>query len=285
VFSAHAAGLWEDIATSRPLRDRATVGPHPDLLPLEALVEVYESFCTVLVDSERARIFVAELGRVEERTELADDVPGRHDQGGWSQTRYRRHIDEHRQRHLKRTAEVLFRFYKRHRFDHLILGGPDEVVMEFEHDLHDYLKQLVRARIPLSMTASPSDVLERSLKLEEELEREREHEMVERVVAEHAAGRRAAAGLGPTLQVLGEGRVETLVVASDLSAPGFECPGCGALAQEGGPCTACGEPRRPVPDVVESAVAMALRQGARVETVTQDGRLRVLDGIGALLRF
>ena len=40
-----------------------------------------------------------------------------------------------------------------------------------------------------------------------------------------------------------------------------------------------------VADVVESAVAVALRQGARVETVTQDGRLQALDGIGALLRF
>ena len=285
LFSAHGAGLWEDIATSRPVRDRATVGPHPDLLPLEALVEVYESFCTVLVDSERARIFLAELGRVEERTELTDDVPGRHDQGGWSQARYRRHIDEHRLRHLKRTADVLFRFFKRRRFDHLILGGPDEVVQELEHELHDYLRKLVRARMSLPVTASPADVLERSLHLEEELERERERETVERVVAEQAAGRRAAAGLGPTLKALGEGRVETLVVSFDLSAPGFECPRCGALALEGGPCVACGEPRGPVADVVESAVAVALRQGARVETVTQDGRLQALDGIGALLRF
>jgi peptide chain release factor subunit 1 len=237
------------------------------------------------VDSERARIFLAELGRIEERTELADDVPGRHDQGGWSQSRYRRHIDEHRQRHLKHTAEVLFRFFKRRRFDHLILGGPDEVVQEFEHELHDYLEQLVRARISLPMTASAAEVLERSLQLEEEKERDRERETVERVVAERAAGRRAAAGLGSTLQALGEGRVETLVVSFDLTAPGYECPGCGALALEGGPCAVCGGPKRPVQDVVESAVALALRQGARVETIAEDGRLRALDGIGALLRF
>src|SRR5438034_1685436 len=133
MFSARGAGLWEVIAVTRPLRDRATVGPHPDLLQLEAVLEVYESFCTVLVDSEKARIFLAEVGRIEERSELWDDVPGRHDQGGWSQARYRRHIDEHRQRHLKRVAEALFRFYKRRKFDHLILGGPEEVVNELEH--------------------------------------------------------------------------------------------------------------------------------------------------------
>jgi peptide chain release factor subunit 1 len=285
MFSAHGAGLWETVALSRPVRDRATIGPHPDLLQLEALLEVYESFCTVLVDSEKARLFLAELGRIEERTELEDDVPGRHDQGGWSQKRYGRHIDEHRQKHLKRVAHVLFRFYKRRRFDHLILAGPEEVVMELEHELHDYLAKLVRARVPLPMTASVAEVLERSLALEEELERRRERETVDRVTADQAAGRRAVSRLGPTLQALGEGRVGTLVVAADLTAPGFECARCGAAAETNGACPLCGGAMRPVPDVVESAVAMAFRQGARVETVTQDGGLRTMGGIGALLRY
>src|SRR5437870_770619 len=128
LFSASRAGLWEDVPLPRPVRDSVAVAPHPDLLQLEMVLETYESFCTVLVDSEKARIFLVELGRIEEQSDLLDDVPGRHDQGGWSQARYQRHIDEHRQRHLKRTAEVLFRLHKRRKFDHLILGGPDEVV-------------------------------------------------------------------------------------------------------------------------------------------------------------
>src|SRR6266480_1588836 len=101
MFSASGAGLWEAVAVSRPLRDRATIAPHPDLLQLEVLLEIYESFCTALVDSEKARIFLAELGRIDERTDFVDDVPNRHEQGGWSQARYQRHVDEHRQRHLK----------------------------------------------------------------------------------------------------------------------------------------------------------------------------------------
>jgi peptide chain release factor subunit 1 len=285
MFSAQGAGLWEAVAVTRPLRDRATVGPHPDLLQLEAVLEVYESFCTVLVDSEKARIFLAELGRIEERTELWDDVPGRHDQGGWSQARYRRHIDEHRQRHLKRVAEVLFRFYKRRKFDHLILGGPEEVVNELEHELHDYLRKLVRARVPLPMTASPAQVLERSLALEEELEHDRERRTVEQLLGDVAAGRQAVGGLGGILASTNEGKVATMIVAFDFRAPGFECLRCGFLTEKGGPCPVDGTKMREVPDVVESAVTMALRHGARVETVTQDGGLRAVGGIGALLRF
>ena len=286
LFSASGAGLWEEVPVPRPVRDRVVVGPHPDLLQLEMLLETYESFCTVLVDSARARIFLAELGSIEEQSDLLDDVPGRHDQGGWSQARFQRHIDEHRQRHLKRTAEVLFRFHKRRKFDHLVLGGSEEVVAEFERDLHDYLRRLVRARFGLPITASAAEVLARSLEIEEQMERDRVQASLRRLQAEAAAGRAAVTGLASTLRALGEGRVDTLLVRFDLSAPGFECPACGRLAASGGTCRGCEAARvRPVDDVVEAAVAQGVRQGCRVETVTVDDLLREAGGIGAVLRY
>jgi peptide chain release factor subunit 1 len=284
-FSCSAAGLWEEIELSRPVRNTAVVAPHPDLLQLESILEVYESFCTALVDSEKARIFLAELGRIEEQSDMTDDVPNRHDQGGWSQARYQRHVDEHRQKHLKHVAEVLFRFWKRRQFDHLILGGPDEIVQEFEVELHDYLKQRVLARVGLPIGAPAVDVLARSLEAEEALERRRVREAVDRIAAEQAAGRQAVAGLGPTLDALADNRVATMVLRMDLRAPGRECPSCERLAERGKRCQTCGAATREIPDVVEAAVAQALRRGARVETVTEDGGFESLGGVGALLRF
>jgi peptide chain release factor subunit 1 len=285
LFSCSAAGLWEEIELSRPLRNLGMVAPHPDLLQLESILEVYESFCTVLVDSEKARIFLAELGGLEEQSDLIDDVPNRHDQGGWSQGRYQRHVDEHRQKHLKHVAEVLFRFWKRRQFDHLILGGPDEIVQEFEHELHDYLRQRVLARVGLPIGASTDRILERSLEAEEDLERRRVREAIDRIVAEQAAGRQAVAGLGPTLDALADNRVATMLVRMDLRSPGRECPSCERLAQRGKRCKTCGADTREMADVVEAAVAQALRRGARVETVAEDGGFEALGGVGALLRF
>jgi peptide chain release factor subunit 1 len=285
MFSCSGAGLWEEVLVSRPFRDKVEVGPQADLLSLETLLETYESFCTVLVDSEKARIFLAELGRIEEEADLLDDVPGRHDQGGWSQARYQRHIDEHRQRHLKRVADVLFRYFKRRRFDHLILGGPEELVVEFERELHDWLGRRVRARVSVPITAAADEVLARSLAVEEQLEREKERAAVETLRAEAAAQRQAVAGLESTLRALSDGRVGRLVVASDLEHPGVVCPGCGRLASGGRTCDRCGAKLEAVQDVVEAAVAHAFRQGSRVEIVAEDGGLAELGGIGALLRF
>ena len=286
LFSCSSAGLWEDVPVPRPLPDRAVLAEHPYVLPLEALIETYESFCTVLVDREKARIFLASTGSIEEESDVLDDVPGQHDQGGWSQARYQRHIGEHVQQHYKHVAEVVLRFYQRRSFDHLILGGPEEVLAEFERHLHDYVRRRVVARTSLPVTASADDVLERSLAVEERLEAERERRVLERLRAEAAAGRQAVLGLEPVLGALNDGRVDTLVVPLGLSRPGMRCAECGRLAVGGRTCRTCGGRLRPVTDVVDDAVAAALRQSSRVQTLTlidpRDGEGRE---VGALLRY
>src|SRR6266568_579836 len=39
LFSCSSAGLWEEVTATRPFADLAVVGPPPDLLPLEAMLE------------------------------------------------------------------------------------------------------------------------------------------------------------------------------------------------------------------------------------------------------
>jgi peptide chain release factor subunit 1 len=286
LFSCSASRSWEDVLVPRPLPDRATLADHPHVLPLEALIETYETFCTALVDREKARLFLARMGRIREETDVFDDVPGRHDQGGWSQSRYQRHIDDHVGRHVKHVAEVLLKYFKRQGFDHLILAGPDEVRPEFERGLHDYLKRRVVARVTLPMTANPNEVLQRSLEIEEEIEAQREREVVEKVVAEAAAGRNGVTGLEQVLAALNDGRVDTLVVPFGMSSQGVRCTSCGWLGLPGSTCPIDGGATEPVPDVIESGVAKALQQDSRVESLTLvngDGA-RPFD-IGALLRF
>src|SRR5947207_8009297 len=135
------------------------------------------------------------------------------------------------------------------------------------------------------MTASADEMLARSLSCEEELDRRRVREAVDRIAAESAAGRQAVAGVAPTLAALGENRVATMVVSANLRTPGRECPSCGRLAERGRRCNTCGAETREVPDVVEAAVIQALRQGARVETVAEEGAFTERGGIGAILRF
>ena len=285
LFSADAAGLWEEVRLPRPVRDRATVASAADVLPLEQVLETYHPMCLALVDFEKARLFLSELGRVEEVTHFIDDVPGRHDQGGWSQMRMQRHVDDHRQRHLKRVAEALFRLLKASPFDSLVLAGPAEAHLDLEHTLHPYLRERIRARVTLTVTATLDEVAARCLEVEEEQERTKEAAKVEALRGAAESGGKAVTGLAGTLAAVAEGRAAEILVGLDLSAPGFSCPNCGRLSERGTRCPACGTTMEPVADVVEEAVARAVRQGSRVETIVHPDGLARYGGIGALLRF
>ncbi|MEW6059573.1 MAG: Vms1/Ankzf1 family peptidyl-tRNA hydrolase [Actinomycetota bacterium] len=284
LFSSHDAGLWEEVRIPRPVRDRSVVAVAADLLPLEHVLETCRPVCTALVDYEKARLFVSEVGRIDEISDVWDEVPGRHEQGGWAQMRMQRHVDDHRRKHLKNVADSLFRLWKRRPFDDLILAGPAEAHTDLERGLHAYLRQRVRARITLPIVASPEEVLRRSIEIEEEVEQEARRKRIEQLTKAAANGRRGVVGLEATLAALAEGRVADVLVSIDLAAAGARCPSCGRFAEREGECTGCGTRLEPVPDVVESAVAQALRQGCRVETVVDDG-LSELGGIGGILRF
>ena len=286
LFSCSGAGLWEEVAVPQPVRDRFMVGPRPHLLPLEALVEQAETFCTVIVDREKARLVVSRLGEVEEVSHVLDDVPGQHDQGGWSQPRYQRHIEDHVQRHLKHVADTLLRLHQGRGFDYLVLAGPDEVVAALERELHDYVRRTVLGRVSLPITVSLDDVLARTMDMERELEQRREREAVDRLAAEVARGSgRAVQGMAETLVALESGRVDALVVDASLRAQGVRCTSCGHLDLDAERCRLCGSAVHAAPDLVEEAVESALRLRCRVETVADGASLEALGGIGALLRF
>jgi peptide chain release factor subunit 1 len=286
LFSCSGAGLWQEVPLTRPVRGRVVVSERPYVLPLEAVLERAEPICTALVDRQRARLFLTVLGEVEEVTDFLDEVPGRHDQGGWSQARLQRHIEDHVHRHLKRTAEALLRLKEDRGFEHLVLSGSDEVVAELERELHDYVRRTVAERASLPVTAAPGEVLKLALSLEERLEQQRERETEDRLASEVRSGTgRAVAGMAGTIAALEAGRVETLVVAVGTEASGVRCTSCGHLDVGGDRCAVCGRPTREVPDMVEEAVESALRQRCRVETIPEPDELVALGGIGALLRF
>ena len=126
--------------------------------------------------------------------------------------------------------------------------------------------------------------MERSLQVEEEVEARREREVLERMNAEAAAGRQAVIGLEPVLAALNDKRIDTLVVPLGLAVEGVRCTQCGWLGTSGTVCMACGGVTEHVGDVVESAVAKAIQQSSRVETLTNlDGPEKV--EVGALLRY
>ncbi|MGH9021785.1 MAG: Vms1/Ankzf1 family peptidyl-tRNA hydrolase [Acidimicrobiia bacterium] len=283
-FSCATAGFFEVLQLPRPVSNQVTLGRSPHVRQLEALLRHFERFAVVLVDRQRARLFRFELGSLTERTEVFDAVPRHIDQGGWSATNIQRHVDELAARHLRHAAAIAFEELSRRPVEHLVVGGPKEVVAAFEALLHPYLRDRVAHRLSVRVGATVEEIARLSLETEELVEQRRELELVARLRDRLGSGG-AVAGLAPALEALVERRVDVLLVSDGFSAPGWRCGSCHFVGLRGRSCPACEAKMEAVEDVVEQAVEEALAQNCRVEVIRESADLDVAGRVGALLRY
>ena len=286
VFSCLAHDFWEVLELPVPVRNQLVVNATPHVRQLESVLDEYERFGVLLADKQRARMFVFELGQLVERTEVFDQLP-RHedDRGDWDKDHVRDHSAEAAHHHLKHAAQMAFEVYQNKAFDHLIIGAPEEIANELERDLHSYLRDRIRARLTIPVTASDSQIREAALEVESQIERAKEAALVSRLRDAVGGRRGGVAGLVDTLTALVERRVDTLVVSDGFEAPGWRCPSCSHVCVRGPKCPVCETPMTQVDDVVEEAVEEALAQSCRVAICVGNADLDVLGRIGALLRF
>ena len=288
-FACSADGFFEVVESPLPVRNGVVVNHTPHVRPLESILQAYERFAVVLVDRQRARLFRFELGELTEHTEVFDAVPRGGDQSGHPAQGSRgaavqHHSDEVAHRHLKHAAEVTFGELRDHPVDHVILGGPHEVVVEFEGLLHPWIRERVADRLAISTTAGPDEVRQAALAVEVAVARRSEATLVERLRNAVGAGG-GVAGLEPTLAALVERRVDLLLVSDGYEPEGWRCPSCRYLGPLGRRCPVCANSMDLVDDVVEEAVEEALANKCRVQMVRENADLDVLGRIGALLRF
>jgi peptide chain release factor subunit 1 len=284
VFASNASGLFEVLALPRPVPSRVAIGRSPLVGPL-ARVERRERWCVALVGRRDARIFRGSPESLREVEQVHDVVFGQHDQGGWSQARYQRGIEKEKDDHLRHTAEVLMKHFKRRPFQRLILGGPREVVADFESKLHGYLAGPLAGRIEVDVdTATPEQVLAKTQPLFEEIEEQREAAALDRL----GQGGRAAFNLGEVLRALNERRVECLLLDERFAAPGTTCPECGWLGPDGErTCPVDGTELEQLDDLTDAAIELTLQQSAEILAVRRrrEELQERAGGIAAMLRF
>ena len=291
IFSSQAAGLWETIPLNVRVPAQASFRPRPRILPLAQAADEYERYCAVYVGKEDSRIFVISLGEVEESGAISDDVPGRHDKGGWSQSRYQRHHQFHVHEHLKRTLAALEEYCGSRPFQRLIVAGPEEVTTQFLEVLPAPMGDRLIAAVPCPPTATRDEVISAVAPAIRTFERTQEEALLSKISELADAGGHAVLGLDATLAAVADGRVHELAVADGISAVGRECLACGHLdAKRTDSCPRCGAGLASlddVDDIIERAAEKVYAQKGRVEMVFGDAgeNLIARGGLGALLRF
>ena len=281
VFVSEQSGLFEALKLPRSVPNRVAIGHSPLVGPLARLAR-RERWCVTLVNRRDARIFRGSPDNLREIEQVHDDVSGQHDQGGWSQARYQRSIDKEKDDHLRDTCDALMRHFKRQPFERLIVGGPREIVADFEAKLHQYLQERLTGRIEVDVENTAVDqVLAAARPLIDELEHQRERDALE------CLGERGVTGLDNLLPPLNERRVELLILDEQFGGvTGVQCLECGWLGLEGDSCPADGSELTQLEDLTEGMIELSVQQAAELLAVRHErAALEAHGGAAAVLRF
>src|SRR5207248_2792433 len=110
-------------------RHRLFVHDRPHLYPLARLIDQYRRYAVVLADTNRARIFVFAAGRALNRKEVENVKTKRTQVGGWSQSRYQRHMENYHLHHAEEVMDLLEQTVRDEAINSVILAGDEATVI------------------------------------------------------------------------------------------------------------------------------------------------------------
>jgi peptide chain release factor subunit 1 len=286
VFAAELAGLFRPLLLPWPVDDDARIAQQLYLAPLVRGVGRGDGAVVAYVGRERGDVYLLRGGQLTPLADETADVPGRHDQGGWSQGRYERHIETIVDRHLRDVADALDRSVRGVRGARVVLVGQEETRAGFESLLSNDVRSALLGWASAEAHVDSSGLLEAAKPLLDDWRVGREDELLARWREEAARSGRAATGWDETLQAASDGRVELLLVQDGADRAAYVCPACGRAQAQDGSCPLDGTTMQPADTGLDLAVHQTLTHGGTVEVIGEEHRdLEPVGGVAALLRF
>ena len=283
IFTSPKDNFFQIYNIPIPVKNACIVSREPYIKQLIWLLEQYEKYCLVLVDTKKAKIFSIHMGKLVEHTSILDEVPGWHKQGGWSQARFQRHIEQHIYEHMKKVADTALYFFKREQLDRLIIGGPHEIVTHFKNILHIYLIRRFVGFLVVDIEASTQEVEKKVLSLIKKIEVEDDYKLMKRVLDN--MGKMAVAGVEDVIGMLNQGRIQVLLVNPELKMKGWLCSKCHMIKTVQKPCEICGRDLEKSGDIIENIIEQNFELSGEVHFLANNKKLKELGSIAAILRW
>jgi peptide subunit release factor 1 (eRF1) len=313
IVACGAHDVFEPLAFALPVPTRISIGPVPVLHDVARVIDDHPTYAVLLADQKDARLTFVRYGQASRTVSLeASGYPRHQQQGGWSQRRYQARADERIEAFARDVAEETRKALDALNVRMLIVGGNEVMLSALDDAFHETVKERIVKMMPLDIRSSESEVIDATLPIAQEAERDREAGLVTTLRDAVGAGGKGAAGGEGTLEALQAGQVQALVMTDTYSEPGW--------ADYSLPLFGVGHPPKEHPgggDVAaiqpvvleEEFIRLALQQDADLEIihsgvpVSDDEQanipeansplpvtdaaagLQELGGVGAILRF
>ena len=282
IFASEAGGVLEALWLPVPVHDHLRVGAGLYALPLMDQLDELEPVALAFVEKDKARLLVADAGRLAEAEHTHAGGGGEHRRSGRQSARqFQGRSAQRAEDFAREVAAELEALRKEHPFRRLFLSGPKEPVTLLRKHLTAEQAGQVAGELALDAHASDAAMVEALIPHAREAERAAERTLVEGLVTAAAKKQNAVMGLTDTLAAFGEHKVSQVVLASDQPLDGHRCTACGLLTGRLSPrCIRCGgateevDLREVLPPVVrQSAVAVEVVHGDAASALREHGGL------------
>ena len=296
IFACSAGELFDAVQLTAPIqRHSLYIGDQPHLYPLARIESQYPRYAAVLTDTNSARILVVATGEVVDERELKGVKTRRTSQGGWSQARFQRHLENFHLQHVKEVVDVLDRIVQDEGIEQIVVAGDEVVTPLLREQMPKRLAEKIVDHVRLEAAAPADQILRMTLEAMKKSDQASDIEAVDSVVGAYRAGGLGVVGPEETLEALIQGQVDVLLInASVRDLQSLGTPSVQSAANDAGieepavePSSA-GEAAEGNPQVVRIAdelIAKAKQTSARIKFIEDGALLAPYGGVAALLRF
>ncbi len=286
MFGCAQKDFWWAKSFMVPVTDTVFTNFRPYVRQLATLIDTYERYGVIQVDSEGARLYVFNMGVLDAVEGYLGEEVKQHKAGGWAQARYQRHESGVARHNLQDAAEIAEEFYRKLDTRHLIIAGTDKNVASFNTLLSHRLHSMVVGQFAADANASPLEISEKAIELIHTASDEDALATAETTVTTVHKGANAVAGLADTLTAVQDGRAQHVVVLSGYSRPAYRFVDTGYIVLDLDDETELGSGKVQVlPDGVESVLRRAMAQGIGVTILDEHPGLEEIGSIAALTRY
>jgi peptide chain release factor subunit 1 len=260
MFACSGAEMFEALPLAAPIdAHRLYISDRPQLYPLARILDAYPRYLALLADSHSARIFVFAANALEKTDRIENPKVKHHKQGGWSQARYQRHVENYHLQHAKEVVDAVAKIAREEKIDKIVLSGDETILPllrdQFPKDIAERIIDVVK----LEAHAGEKDVLQSTLAALHDKDAEGDRERVDELLGAYRAGGLATAGVEHTMKAFERGQVDELVVTA--------------------------RPDAIEDDTAAELVRKARQTSAKIRFIENASLLASVGGVGAFLRF
>ena len=281
LFASSSDDFFEAVSLAEPVQSAFRIDYRLYLAPLVDRRRG-EGALVAVVSREQGRIYRMREGRLVEIVDETEQQPGQHEQGGWSQARYRRHIENLVANPLRTVGDVLDRRLRGG--GELVLVLPEELRSAFVEKLSLNARAAIVGYATAESHAGPNALVAAVRPVLDEVDARRHRAALERLEEELGRGGRATAGWNDTLAAAYDGMVDTLLLSEAGARPVWQCVECLRAFAEDGTCPIDGIALTERADGDDIAIHTTLTGGGDVLRLGA-GALDRHDSIAALLRY